>query len=287
MLKVKEFFRFARERESIRIAREEGQPFPWTRDRVLGLYRFCNVFREDDRTTVWFRENIREPLRNDPEKVVLATAGFRWFNRVEVGELIQDILVTEGWNSAKILKRLKGVKPIVTGAYMIKTPTGMNKLDGIVNCMEELKLMPHIFNFMKNHMTKDCSLEMAWAVLKQAPFLGEFMAYEIITDLRHTCVLENASDIMTWANPGPGAARGLSWVTSDGEHVYNRHSAKDRPVLMYGMREILEVSVNPKYWPSEWRLWELREVEHTLCEFDKFKRGHEGQSLKRKFKCTS
>jgi hypothetical protein len=40
--------------------------------------------------------------------------------------------------------------------------------------------------------------------------LGPFLAYEIVTDLRFTALLENAPDIMTWANPGPGAKRGIT-----------------------------------------------------------------------------
>ncbi|GAF76676.1 unnamed protein product [marine sediment metagenome] len=30
-------------------------------------------------------------------------------------------------------------------------------------------------------------------------------------------------------------------------------------------------------WPDDWPLWEMREVEHTLCEFDKYERVRLGE----------
>ena len=46
---VEAFFRFCKERESIRLKREQGLPGPWTQDEVFQRGRFLNVFREDDR----------------------------------------------------------------------------------------------------------------------------------------------------------------------------------------------------------------------------------------------
>ena len=49
---VKAFFDFCREREAIRLRREQGQPREnWTQDPVFQQGRFLNVFREDDRVT--------------------------------------------------------------------------------------------------------------------------------------------------------------------------------------------------------------------------------------------
>jgi hypothetical protein len=62
---VANFFRFARERYKIKLAKDAGKPAPWTKDPVLATAYFCNVFREDDRTTVWFREEVRNKLRNN------------------------------------------------------------------------------------------------------------------------------------------------------------------------------------------------------------------------------
>ena len=38
------------------------------------------------------------------------------------------------------------------------------------------------------------------------------------------------------------------------------------------MRRLLGLALSPVYWPPQWGRWEMRDVEHTLCEFDKYER---------------
>src|SRR5437762_946187 len=56
-----------KEREKIRMLKGAGSVQPWTTDLILATYRFCNVHREDDRVTVWLRQNWREPHAADPD----------------------------------------------------------------------------------------------------------------------------------------------------------------------------------------------------------------------------
>ncbi len=76
MSAVTQFFATARERYRILLRRRARQPWPWTSDRIFRENRFCNVFREDDRTTQWFREHLRDPLSEQPDRVLAATVGF-------------------------------------------------------------------------------------------------------------------------------------------------------------------------------------------------------------------
>ena len=74
------FFWWIEERHRIFEKRKRGLSRDWwTEDEILRTYRFTNPYRENDRTTVWFRENIRDPLKDD-NKVLMATVIFRWFN---------------------------------------------------------------------------------------------------------------------------------------------------------------------------------------------------------------
>lgn len=54
-MRAADFFAFARERHATYLRRQSGAPEPWTDDPILRKFRFTNVFRELDRTTVWFR----------------------------------------------------------------------------------------------------------------------------------------------------------------------------------------------------------------------------------------
>lgn len=292
---VEEFFAFARERHSIYLRRQKGSPWPWTSDPILQKYKFTNVFRELDRTTVWFHENVRNALRDQPE-VLLATVVFRWFNRIETAEVIFKQLLFSGetpwdhflktgeaWPMRSCLASAYPDGPYVTGAYMIRSPTGMSKLDGMLHlCSEFWKTdwraeADCLINGWGE--TESLTMEGFTEWLKEIPGQGPFLAYEIACDLRYTALLEKALDIMTWANPGPGAQRGLNrlhgrlhpkprkpskkWASSGGK---NPDRANEE------MRYLLDLSQREHYWPQSWQPWEMRTVEHTLCEFDKFQR---------------
>jgi hypothetical protein len=273
-LSLDKFFEYSRERHRVYLRREAGLPrAEWTNDPVLSSYRFCNIFRELDRNTQVFRDTVRDRLQYN-DKVLLATIAWRWFNRIETCEVLNNHGLFDQWcpESAKyVLEKEKG-PPYVTAAYIIKTPNGMTKLDGVI------KLISNFDYYLKNHpFPKFKSLEHCWEWLRQFPYMGDFMAYEVVTDLRYTYLLEDAHDILTWANPGPGAARGLCRILDVPLDDLNRGSKKDRETMMGLMQEILAASRDPANWPSEWPAWEMREVEHTLCEFDKIERARNDQ----------
>ena len=262
--------------------RASGSDWPWTKDPVLQSYRFCNIFREDDRTTRYFRETVREPLRDDP-LVMIATLGWRWFNRIETcGSAKWWTLV--GWDRALAERDFRPIYesgvPLVTGAYLIKTPNGMDKLTGILHCMDQAQGWMRKFHPWDGRPFAD-TLEEAHTCLTEIPYLGRFMAYEIVTDLRHTHLLEGAEDILTWASAGPGACRGVSRVLYGRPDAVAYGPASGQQTALSVMRELLAASRERWDWPD--RPWEMREVEHTLCEYDKYRRAQEGGTLKRRY----
>lgn len=266
------YFATARERYRIRKRRIEGKPWPWSEDAVFQDWAFCNVHREHDRTTVWFRENVRSHITG--QLLVRATFIFRQFNRIETGERLLDLLLN-GWDSAEARRLLTGVRPLVTGAHMVHFPTGMDALTGMLHVIDEgLPLLDELSPRWGG------SLEEAWTDLKKLSNVGSFLAYEIVTDLRWTRVLANAGDITTWANVGPGSILGISEVV--GERF--KQNAFDRQVVLMVMRMLLRKSQRAHYWPQNWPLWEMREVEHWACEFFKYMKASRGGSLKRRYK---
>lgn len=286
---VERFFAYAQEREAIRIRREElRQPRPWTSDPILQKYRFCNVHREDDATTRWFKASVREPIRNDPE-VFFATVLFRWFNRISTGEAIfmQTAIYLDGFSTAweqflrtgetsvlrHAIQLYCGAGPYITGSYIVHSPSGVDKLTGLLQYFDRF-----MRNGWRDKLSFFYSLENAWEVIRRGVGFGDFTAYEVVTDLRYTFLLEGAPDIMTWANPGPGARRGLDLIYRPvgGGHV-------DRESMIEEMRRLLKISkmLPKKIEGVRTSSWEMREVEHTLCEFDKYERTRLGQGRPR------
>lgn len=277
-LSQNEFFRFVKERESIRRAKESGASPPWTDDTVLQDFYFCNIYREDDKTTRWFRENVRNHLFDNP-RVITSTIAFRWFNKIETGELLLDLL-RNGWDRAEAEERLRNVQQsggvIFGSAYIIKSPPGMDKVTGILECIDRAV---EFESRIAQICTEENSLQAVHEVVAAIPYQGRFTAYEVVTDLRHTGWLWEAQDIMTWASAGPGCARGLGWLTGT---TLNYQTDAGQEELLAQMAMFLEFSRHRL--PRSWRKWEMREVEHSLCEFDKYCRAvYEGKRLKRRY----
>lgn len=337
------FFAYARERQAILIRRRGGLPrSAWTKDPILSTYRFCNVFREDDVTTQWLAQHVRANVSE--EKILLATVLFRWFNRITTGEAIFSQLGPDrlsAWDSlagygVEAIPGLKdailahcGKGPYVTGSYIIKTPDGMNKLSGVLWCLEKfmtesqpielgykmdqsevnrlivhknetIRVWDHLdYRLRVTDRPEQLSLELVWNWLRKFPYLGDFMAYEIVTDLSQT-TLRDAPDIRTWANPGPGATRGLGRLL----HGSKDHFRPSQKAILNGhMQELLALSRDNKFWPTQvhdsmavgdyadgwgpteffgsWPFWDMRTVEHTLCEYDKYTRVLTGEGRPR------
>lgn len=297
---VSRFFAFARERHSIYLKRQDNHSWPWTDDPILQQYKFTNVFREFDRTTEWFRQNVRDILRNQPE-ALLATVLFRWFNRTETGEVIfnqPNLFSNETpWETflrtgettvmRHALRSAFPRGPYVTGAYMIRSPTGMEKLDGLLQTCRQFywdsKWHAKANKMLMLRDTDPMSIETFTRWLQAFPNMGPFLAYEVACDLHYTALLDRAPDIMTWANLGPGAKRGVNRIN------VSRNLTPRKPKDVWGgrrmpaegylrvMRDLLEISQDPGYWPTHWRAWDMRTVEHTLCEFDKYCRASGGE----------
>lgn len=299
MKHVDKFFAYAKKRHAIFLDREDGKPAPWTDDPILQTNKFCNVFRENDKVTRWFAKHVREPLRNKTPDILLATVTFRMFNRITTGEAMFSQLDMLDGGSAfqqflhdgrtahlkKAIKAVCGRGPFVTGSYTVSSPPGYTKLDGVLWILDKF--------YKSDWRTVEFeTMYGAWEWLRHRPFLGKFHSYEIVTDLRHTdwFIGGQPGDAMDWANVGPGARRGMNRVCG--------RPYKDKSVRAAGiveeMRDLLAFSRDARFWPQPgkrtaegarnaalWPRWELRDVEHTLCEFDKYERVRLGQGRPR------
>lgn len=303
---VDRFFAFARERHKIYQKRTTGEQWPWTDDPILSHYRFTNVFRELDATTQWCKKYVRDPLADRPGELLLAVVLFRWFNRMSTGEVIfcqpnmltkktlfeqmLQILDNKGPRAARVLLHSaikQNPPPYVTGSYTINTAgigTGHSKLEGVLLQFEQFckrdwgtRAAQMAVPVFKHGMEGTC----IW--LEDSPGMGGFMAYEIACDLRYTPLLQHAPDVDTWANPGPGAQRGLNRVVHRYTEVDDVRKPVRKAVAVEGMQSLLAMtrSTGAGYWPPAWLAWEMREVEHTLCEFDKYERARLGQGRPR------
>lgn len=248
------FWYWINERHRIYQRRLDGLPRPWTADTILQRYKFTNVFRELDRGTAWLRENFTQPHWNDPlELIAFNLAWYRMFNWTGTGEYLGW---QETWDPEAVKDKLyRKEGQIFTGAHIIHSEPGQSKIESIVDVCSHVWA---IRDAIKNTARDTRRLEATFKLLTTLRHIGGFMGYEIVTDYRHSRLLLDAIDVRTWANPGPGCIRGLRRLDPE---MRPSDALGRMTYLLEESQYNLENHVPPL---------EMRDIEHSLCEFDKY-----------------
>jgi tetrahydromethanopterin S-methyltransferase subunit B len=272
---IESFFGWIDNRHNIYRKRAAGEPPPWTNDPILRQYKFTNPFRENDRVTVWMRNYWTRPNNERPNcEIIFNCCLFRMVGTSEFAHEHKWVKAQEhGWDSERtkhvIQTRLDNNEKTFTGAYIItnqgiKAPKSKIVVDHflkpIYENMEKLAEIAHRTN----------SLQETHHALSQYPGWGGggFMAYEVVTDLNYTSVLGHPHDRYTWANAGPGAKRGLNRLL--GEPLTK---SMKQEVANSKMHSLLEKKNHFSALPPETKKSiDMRTIEHSLCEWDKYER---------------
>lgn len=303
--RINDIAAFMKARHDIYLDRKAGKPGPWTADPVLRDGRFCNIFRELDTVTIWIDKHIRQPYADHPHLwFMLAIA--RYINWPDtLAELIQTKQWPDNpdfepsWLTTALEHRAVRGDKVYTGAYMIRAESDPSKewyswtkhryIAEIVlgRLWEDREEWQRMLETTPGVLRSFNRLETVWEKFQQHRYIGwgPFMAYEVVTDLRHTRYLRNAPDIWAWANAGPGAIRGLN-------RLYGRDlAAKPRPEqtnaemlkLMIELNDLDEPGFNATFGePCDVNpRFEMRDIEHSLCEFDKIERVRKGEGKMR------
>jgi hypothetical protein len=274
-------FRWISERHNIYLQRTQGNPAPWTEDPILQQYKFTNPFRENDRVTVWMRSNWTYPNRNRPrEETLFNCCLFRMVGTTEFAEAhgwVQDF--NPEATKQLIQERIDKGQRTFTGAYII-TNQGLKLPKAIVVVDYFLKPIWEHRKKITEVATTTHSLEKTHNALSHYKGWGGggFMAYEVVTDLNYTTVIPNPVDKNTWGNAGPGAIRGLNRAFA--RPVKNSLSKKQANHEMKTLRDMAVKSQHigekvPK------NAIDLRCIEHSLCEWDKYERVRLGEGKPR------
>lgn len=286
---IVDFFYWIDERHRIYLKRQMGMSKPWTDDPILRDWKFTNVFRQLDRGTVMLRGMLHDAtvapehreggIAASIDEVVWNIMWYRLFN-------LDTHALEMGWVSGSQRSTLyeylrgkaaKGEK-IFTSAHMTTGVCGEPKVETYIRACEDAW-------DRRWHVTQACqhgTLEAVFHALLPGYMIGRFVAYEMACDLRFVPALWpelHPRDVLGWANMGPGAARGLARL---GLLPTLRFTAQAEGVAMMQKLhgEALAGRVSQPVLDGSWP-FELREIEHSLCEFDKYQRVKRGEGQAR------
>jgi len=275
--RLKKFYWWINERHRIYLNKLYERPWPWTKDEIMQTYKFTNVFRELDAETVKFHDRIDSLNLMQADKLYHMIL-FRAFNRAETYDMLTRGKTTH--HTPAKMKRIlhrnadKG-KKIFTGAYII---TNAGRSDSKIDIMcDALGVQWRGRRKIYEEMMTDGTMQGCTKILTAYPMQGPFTAYEVICDMRYQeGMLWNAPDRKKWANLGPGARRGINRIVS-GKKKPNVYRTTEEYIEF--MVEMLKTS--PKYRGKHVPPLEMREIEHSLCEFDKWLRVHNNEGRPR------
>ena len=277
-----DFFYWINERHRIFLKRWRGDPKPWTDDPILRDWKFCNVFRRYDTQSERLIRNIILPHWNNSLGLMLFNIyAFRAFNWWPTYSYLVNCMGRNGWldrwedddAESALYVYTSDMPKLTSGAYMIRGREGMPKYESIVQTLTSLwTTVPYISKWFQDNQIN--SMQEIQRHLMDCGFWGwgSFTTYQIVLDLTYTKWLENAIDINTWCEFGPGAVRGI-------HEIYPELPKKD---MIEAAKDLLCES--PKWLEGHVRhRLTLQDIEFCLCELHKYRRIKAGGRSKEKY----
>ena len=286
------FWRFAAERQCIFWRRVQGLPQPWTTDPVLAVYKFTNAYRASDRVGQYLIRQVIYDGPQLPRELFFRTLMFKLFNRIETWELLQrqlGKLYTDSFSVERCDRVLSAAlargQSIYSAAYIMPSGGGSAAPFARKHQMHLELLARMLRDELPQRLADLSTMTRAFAALRAYPTIGDFLAYQYVTDLNYS-TLTNFSET-EFVVPGPGALSGLRKCFADTGKLKD---AKVIRLLLERQQECF-AAVGVTFPALPGRSLQLIDIQNLFCEVDKYARvaypqftGLEGRSrIKRHF----
>lgn len=266
------YWQFAAKRQAIFFARLARRPPPWTNDPILQEYKFTNAYRASDRVSQYLIRHVIYEGDPSPEEVFFRTILFKVFNRIDTWELLVREVGTVsfatysfGRYDAILGNAIHQGDRIYSAAYIMPSG-GRFSEDGRKHRMH-LKLIERMMREELPARIADApSMGKAFELLRSYPTIGDFLAYQYVTDLNYS-TLTNFSE-MEFVAPGPGALNGIRKCFSDLGGLTEADIIK-----VVADRQRTEFERLGLSFQSLWeRPLQLIDCQNLFCEVDKYAR---------------
>lgn len=265
------YWEFAAERQEIFFRRAAGAPAPWTEDPILRVHKFTNAYRASDRVSQYLIRQVIYSGDPAPREVFFRIMLFKLFNKIETWELflervgpplwadfhfqLYDRVLTEAFNA--------GVR-IYSAAYIMPSARMFGHHRKHSNHLALIELMMR--KNVAEQLQESRLMSEGYELLRSFPSLGNFLAYQLITDINYS-TLTNYNE-MEFVIPGPGARDGIRKCFKD---IGSRSEAD--VIRMMAERQSGEFARLDLDFRTLWgRPLQLIDCQNLFCEVDKYAR---------------
>jgi hypothetical protein len=268
------YWRFAAERQAVFFRRARSETRPWTDNPVLAIYKFTNAYRASDRVSQYLNRHViyRDDLPNSPSEVFFRILLFKLFNKIETWELLESALgpiTFEDYRfaafDAVLSRAMQTGDRIYSAAYIM--PPGGRAFGRSAKHQNHLLLLERMMaDRLAERLAQIRTMQEAFEKLRAYPTIGDFLAYQFITDINYSELTDFSE--MDFVVPGPGARDGLRKCFVD-------PGGLNEPELIRLMADLQEqeferLGLN---FQSLWgRRLQLIDCQNLFCEVDKYAR---------------
>lgn len=287
------YWRFAAERQEIFFRRLERQAPPWTDDAILGAHKFTNAYRASDRVSQYLIRHViyRNDLPDTPTDVVFRILLFKIFNKIETWELLErelGAITVQRFRYARfdqvLTHAMERGERIYSAAYIM--PSGSSSFGAAKKHRNHLHLLERM---LEDELPKKLAamkrMQAAFDLLRSYPTLGDFLAYQFVTDINYSNVTMFTE--MEFVVPGPGARDGIRKCFADTGGLSEAEIIR----VMADRQEQEFARLGLSFRSLCGRRLQLIDCQNLFCEVDKYSRvfhpdieGHSGRSrIKQRF----
>jgi thymidylate kinase len=207
------YWQFATERQAVFFRRLHGKPAPWTDDPIVRRHKFTNAYRVLDRASQFLIRDVIYHGSRDPEEIFFRIITFKLFNKIETWQLLKRELGEPTWRRYSfdaydrvLTAAMSRGQKIYSAAYVM--PTGEGPFGHKKKHRNHLKLIELMMaDGLPSKLKKAGSMREGFELLKSYPTIGDFLAYQFITDVNYSELTDFSE--MEFVVPGPGAKDGI------------------------------------------------------------------------------
>jgi len=263
------YWAFAAERQRVYYRRLAGVPDPLSDDFIISTHRFTNAYRASDRVSQFLIKEVQYNKDWNWQDTFVRTLVFKIFNRIDTWQHIlehagePDCAALLSGRVDRAVAKVAGTRPLYSAAYIMPPPRSGSgaKFERHLDLVRRM-----VTDGAPWKIQSASDMATAFEVLRRYDSIGDFLAYQYLTDLNYSPHLSFSET--EFVVPGPGARRGIRKCFSD------PGSMSDVDLIRWTWeRQEVEFATRGLQWHGLWgRPLHLIDVQNLFCELDKYTR---------------